>query len=87
MLQKNLFGRLFGTANNDVNNEKEQILPEDEMQHEADDQDDQDDEESTIMTPQIARNRNLCYSSRVYVNITQVQDIIHENGKVETQKS
>jgi DNA-directed RNA polymerase II subunit RPB2 len=44
----------------------------------------QDDEELTLMTPQIARDRNLCYSARVYVNITQVQDIISEDGKVET---
>ena len=44
----------------------------------------QDDEDLTLMTPQLARDRNLCYSARVYVNITQVQDIIHENGEIET---
>ncbi|GFH58809.1 kinetoplast-associated protein-like protein [Chaetoceros tenuissimus] len=39
---KSLFGRLFGTANNNVKHEKDEILPEDEMQHEVDGQDDQD---------------------------------------------
>ena len=43
----------------------------------------QDDEDSTIMTPQMARNRNLTYSSKLYVNVKQIQEIVNEDGTIE----
>ena len=44
----------------------------------------QDDEDSTIMTPQMARNRNLTYASRLYVNVKQIQEIVNEDNTIET---
>ena len=45
----------------------------------------QDDENLSIMTPQIARDRNLTYASRLYVHVKQIQEIVHENNNIETK--
>ena len=43
----------------------------------------QDCENNVIMTPDIARTRNLTYSSRIYVNVKQIQIIKTDNDEEE----
>ena len=42
----------------------------------------QDDENLSIMTPQMARDRNLTYASRLYVHVKQIQEIVKFLGYI-----
>lgn len=44
----------------------------------------EDNENFTLMTPNIARTRNLTYASRLYVQVKQVLEIVGKNNTIET---